>query len=321
MSFLRSRLVRLVALVVISAVVAASCGSDTEAIALGDTSFSRAELDELLDGRFPETADGNHPLENVAPVLSDLAFFEALATELDLELTDADLTGAAAQLEEDGVGFDGSTYVADTPWGDQQERSIAIRDRAVAWIDAEVANLDLDAVEALCSSHVLVATEEEADAVVERLDAGEDFAEVAATTTIDPTGAANGGDLGCVPASGFDPDFVAGARAVAPAGRTGPVESSFGWHVIELRSFGPATVEVHPELDAAGLQRLQEQALQVQGNIVANDLQQAALDRISSELELDPRFGAWDTERVEIVPPDGVTEPSLAPVPLDGIGG
>ncbi len=324
MSLLRSRFLRFAALLIAAGVLATACGSEVDAVSLGETTLSRAELDDLLDGRFPDTAAGNHPLEGVAVVLSDLVFFEALAAELEVEPSDQDITEAAGRLETEGTGFDGSPYVADTPWGDQQERADAIRTGALAWIDDEVAGVDVGTPEALCASHILVASEEEAVVVVARLDAGEDFAAVAATSTIDPSGTANGGDLGCVPTAAFDQDFVAGARGVAPAGRTGPVQTQFGFHIIDLRSFGPSTTDVHPELDAGGIAQVQGQALtvaqQLRGNELITEVQEAALDRIGTDLELDGRYGAWDPVAAAVAPPDGVVD-STTPLVPGGLGG
>ena len=69
-----------------------------------------------------------------------------------------------------------------------------------------------------------------------------------------------GGDLGCAPTAGYVPEFTEGARSVAPAGTTGPVESQFGWHVIEVRSFGPLTTENHPEVGADVIERARASA-------------------------------------------------------------
>ena len=55
------------------------------------------------------------------------------------------------------------------------------------------------------ASHIMVATKEEADAVVARLKAGEDFAKVAAEVSLDDGSSADGGDLGLLPQGLHDP--------------------------------------------------------------------------------------------------------------------
>ncbi|MEZ5167075.1 MAG: peptidylprolyl isomerase [Acidimicrobiales bacterium] len=88
----------------------------------------------------------------------------------------------------------------------------------------------------LCSSHILVETEEEADDVVARLDAGEDFAALAAELSLDTGSAAVGGDLGSSTRTRSCPSSST-AAAVGGAGISAPVQSQFGWHVIDVHSF------------------------------------------------------------------------------------
>lgn len=87
----------------------------------------------------------------------------------------------------------------------------------------------------VCVSHILVATTEEAEAVLARLEAGESFADVANEVSLD-TQSPNGA-LPCpVSPSAFVGAF-ADAAANAPVGEvTGPIETEFGWHVIVVDS-------------------------------------------------------------------------------------
>jgi len=82
----------------------------------------------------------------------------------------------------------------------------------------------------VCVKHILVASQEAAEAVQGRLAAGEDFAAVADEVSLDT--AAEGGDLGCARAAKYVPVFAQAALA-APLGElTGPVQSSFGFHLL-----------------------------------------------------------------------------------------
>lgn len=88
-----------------------------------------------------------------------------------------------------------------------------------------------------CVSHILVATVEEADAVLDRLDAGEDFATVATQVSLDQQ--SPGGVLGppgaCLAHHGqLGPEFVAGVIAAPLQAPTGPLATSFGFHVIRV---------------------------------------------------------------------------------------
>ena len=81
--------------------------------------------------------------------------------------------------------------------------------------------------------HVLVNTEEEAQAAIDRLDAGEDFATVAQELSIGPSGP-DGGDLGFFKKEDMVPEFSDAAFALQPGEISGPVQSPFGWHVIRV---------------------------------------------------------------------------------------
>jgi len=81
--------------------------------------------------------------------------------------------------------------------------------------------------------HILVKTEDEAKAIIEKLKAGANFAELA-KQSIDPS-ATKGGDLGWAPMSEWVPEFSAAASALKPKEFTQtPVKSNFGYHVIEM---------------------------------------------------------------------------------------
>lgn len=83
--------------------------------------------------------------------------------------------------------------------------------------------------------HILLETEADALDVVEALRNGESFAELARAVSTDTGSGSQGGELGWSPTGGFVAPF---AQAVtdAPLGEiAGPVQSEFGWHVIQVR--------------------------------------------------------------------------------------
>ena len=93
----------------------------------------------------------------------------------------------------------------------------------------------------LCLSHVLVKTKAEAEKVLKELDGGAKFADVAKAKSIEPAAKTSGGSLAngdepCSPLASlqesFDGDFMVGAVAAKAGVPTGPVKSSFGWHII-----------------------------------------------------------------------------------------
>lgn len=65
---------------------------------------------------------------------------------------------------------------------------------------------------------------------------GGSFSEFARRHSADPISAANGGDLGTVEKGKFVPAFESAAFALNPNEISSPVESPFGWHIIQLIS-------------------------------------------------------------------------------------
>ncbi len=80
--------------------------------------------------------------------------------------------------------------------------------------------------------HILLKTQAEAQKIIEQLNHGANFAQLAQKDSIDP-GAANGGELGWFSQNQMVPAFSNAAFALKPGTYTKtPVQSQFGWHVI-----------------------------------------------------------------------------------------
>ena len=88
--------------------------------------------------------------------------------------------------------------------------------------------------EQVWARHILVETEEEANAAYQRLQDGEDFGKVAQEVSKDTGSAANAGDLGWQPRSFFVKEFgdAAFAQEIGEIGK--PVKSDFGYHIIQV---------------------------------------------------------------------------------------
>lgn len=82
--------------------------------------------------------------------------------------------------------------------------------------------------------HILVTTAEDAALAKERLDAGEDFAELAAEMSLDPGTKDTGGDLGWFPEGVMTPTFQQAAFALEPGQISDPVQTPFGFHIIQV---------------------------------------------------------------------------------------
>jgi peptidyl-prolyl cis-trans isomerase C len=104
------------------------------------------------------------------------------------------------------------------------------------------------------ASHILVATEAEAKALIEQLKGGADFAKLAKEKSTDAAAAAQGGDLGFFTRDAMVAPFAEAAFAGTPGQVIAtPVHTEFGWHVIrvdERRKAAPPTLdEVRSDLE------------------------------------------------------------------------
>ncbi len=87
-----------------------------------------------------------------------------------------------------------------------------------------------------CIRHILFSPDEEEEAgeIKDELDDGGDFEELARENSQDPGSAEQGGELGCNPEGGFVPEFDEAAFDAEEGDIVGPVETEFGFHVIEV---------------------------------------------------------------------------------------
>ena len=95
--------------------------------------------------------------------------------------------------------------------------------------------------------------EDKVKAVIVRLKKGEDFAKVAGEVTEDPSGKANGGDLGYFSKDQMVPEFSEAAFKLENGQISDPVKTQFGWHVIKVEDKrvkpAPKFEEVKPQIE------------------------------------------------------------------------
>jgi peptidyl-prolyl cis-trans isomerase C len=249
------------------------------AIALFGTAVAPAVLAQDAAPAAEQPAEAAPPVDPAAVV----------ATVNGVEVTEADLTFAAEDLSQElqqmppeerrafllrvlidmkvMAGAARDAGMADAPLF--QQRLAYLEDRALrrdyfaetiaqkitpeavqALYDEFVA--DFEPQEEIRARHILVETQEEANAVKAEIDGGADFATVAGEKSIDP-GAANGGDLGFFRRGMMVGEFETAAFALTEVGQVSePVQSQFGWHVIKLEerreSSPPSIDQVRPQL-------------------------------------------------------------------------
>lgn len=128
------------------------------------------------------------------------------------------------------------------------------------------------------ASHILVETKEEAADIRKQLEDGADFAELAKSKSIGPSGP-SGGALDWISPDRLVPEFADALKKMQPGEISEPVQTEYGWHIIELKEKRRAKA---PELD------------QVKGQI-ARELREKAVEARIAELT-----AAADVERPEV---------------------
>lgn len=83
--------------------------------------------------------------------------------------------------------------------------------------------------------HILVGSEEEANQALAALNAGESFAAMAAAVSTDQSNKDRGGDLGWSPPSNYVEEFAAAVTDAEIGALIGPIQTQFGWHIIQVR--------------------------------------------------------------------------------------
>jgi parvulin-like peptidyl-prolyl isomerase len=149
----------------------------------------------------------------------------------------------------------------------------------------------------VCGAHILVATEAEAQEVLTRLEAGEQFADLATELSTDTGSGAQGGDLGCQAAGGYVPEFATAALAAELGVATDPVLSEFGYHILLVSKRTEAQPEELPT-EAEVIELLLTRAATPASNDWLLETAAAAV------VEVNEKFGTWQAEPVpEVVPP------------------
>lgn len=88
--------------------------------------------------------------------------------------------------------------------------------------------------EEVSARHILVDSEARAKELIEKINAGADFAALAKENSGDAGSKADGGNLGYFGRGQMVPEFEAAAFALGKGEVSKPVKSNFGWHVIKV---------------------------------------------------------------------------------------
>lgn len=150
---------------------------------------------------------------------------------------------------------------------------------------------DLPDTEVRTVRHILVEEAAEAQEIVELLEDGADFAELAAERSTDSGSGAQGGDLGPAPRGSYVDGFEEAVWDAELDTIVGPVESQFGFHILEVTDEAVLSAD---EQDPS------TRAPAADAELTA--LLQSSFD--AADVSVDPAFGTWDSELGEVVEVD-----------------
>jgi peptidyl-prolyl cis-trans isomerase C len=159
----------------------------------------------------------------------------------------------------------------------------------------QAAIADFEPEEQIHARHILVASEEDARAVIAEIEGGAAFEDVAKEKSTGPTGP-NGGDLGFFTRGQMVPAFEDAAFALNVGEISEPIQSEFGWHVIKLEERGETSP---PSFDQLA-QQLRQQVFQERYRAAVDALRaQAAIEY------LDPTLAPPEPEAGTDAAPEG----------------
>lgn len=313
------RLPPLVALVLVALVGGACAGSPADAATVGDSAISIDQLErdmvlfEFLTGLSGAPCGTPAPFESQDAACARFTLSNDIREELtkayaadhDLAVEATVVNDAITQLETNLGGaetLDGRLTEAGLERADLRrlaERVLLVNVVQEAVVEERVDEEtlraqyeeQLGAFTNLEVAHILVDDEVEAERIADEV-TPQTFGQVARRESIDPGSAPNGGSLGTYTEAEFlaqfDADFVAAVIELEPGEISGPVETQFGWHVIQMVSREVATFEDVEEQLRAG-----------SAGQVFQDWMLEQLD--STEIDVNPRFGRLDPETGEVV--------------------
>jgi hypothetical protein len=164
-------------------------------------------------------------------------------------------------------------------------RTIAEEDIYAQKLLEDIKQNDVDKTdERVWARHILVETEAEAEDVLDRLASGEDWATIAAEVSLDTSNKDQGGDLGWFNRQIMVDAFSEAAFSTEVGETVGPVETDFGFHIIQVLGHEdqPLSESEISQLATVTLQTLLEE-LRNDGEVEVKDY---LLDRTPSEPSL-----------------------------------
>ncbi|MPZ72287.1 MAG: hypothetical protein GEU74_03515 [Nitriliruptorales bacterium] len=287
--------------------------------------YEQAKTQPQISQQLEQDTTGAAQSQLQAQILTQLVLSELLeqwATELDIEASDAEVAEERDALVEQLGGEEAFETAVDQSGLTDDEITEQIRQRVlqnkiaaevakdVEVSDEQVADFYEENAEArfgpkATARHILVEQERKAGQIMADLRDGADFAKLAEKESTDTGSAQQGGEL---------PEFGRG-QMVGPfedavfkaeeGDLVGPVETEFGYHVIEVLSLSEGQ-----ELDDVSDEIRAELTETQEGEVLQKSLGERSKE---AEVDVNPRFGTWNAEAQQVEPVEPLGDTSEAP--------
>lgn len=236
----RTKIFVVLTLLMILVISLAGCTQDEVVAKVNDSKITKDEFyDKLVEANGKEVLDAlisekiiEKEVEKNKIVVTDEEIEEELNKIREYYGGDEELT---AELKTAGYSIDDikGNITTNLQVTKLLEPSITItEDEKLAYFEANKASLNQ--AEEVKASHILLETKEEADSIKAKIDAGEDFAELAKEFSKDDSNSQLGGDLGFFGRGAMVPAFDGVAFSLEVGKISDPVETEFGFHIIKV---------------------------------------------------------------------------------------
>jgi len=166
------------------------------------------------------------------------------SVSIDPQNVETETVALQSRVQASGQYADWATFLKQNDMTDESVRSL-IADNLLS--DAlQKRHSAPTSAEQVHASHILVATQETAQEVLDKLSKGETFASLAAQYSTDTGSKDQGGDLGWFPRGVMVAEFEQAAFSLEPGKVSQPVKTQFGYHIILVQE--KAVRELDPTL-------------------------------------------------------------------------
>jgi peptidyl-prolyl cis-trans isomerase C len=202
---------------------------------VGDEKIMRSEVDDVWKGIFP---GGNAPAFDTFDQKVKDNLLRGIASEHVL-LKEAKKAGVADEADVKARMLASDRQIIIQQFLKEKTQAAVTDDKIKMVYDAR--QMISKGGEEIRARHILVKTEEEANAIEKKLKKGEKFEKIAKAESQDKGSGAAGGELGWFTPDKMVPEFSKAAFALKKGEVSPPVKTDFGWHVIQVEDVRKTT--------------------------------------------------------------------------------